>query len=107
MPRSPCEALTASRTTLDAPVLVGAVIAYFLANSGTVATAVALSTHQPVGRVWQQNFMWSGPSYFIGAAVSTLIAEGVSRGMWWLLPVTAVTLSGLAVAMTWSSAVAR
>jgi hypothetical protein len=75
-----------------ASALVVAVIASFLTNSGAIATAVALSTHQPVGRVWQQNFMWGGPSYFVGAAVSVLIVEAVTRGMWWLLPVSAIPI---------------
>ena len=39
-----------------------------------VATAIALSTHQSVFKVWNENFLWSAPSYFVGA----LAAAGVS-----------------------------
>jgi diguanylate cyclase (GGDEF)-like protein/PAS domain S-box-containing protein len=75
-----------------ASALVLAVIASFMVNSGGVAIAVALSTGQPVQRVWRENFMWSGPSYFVGAAVSVFIVEAISRGMWWLLPVSAAPI---------------
>ena len=35
---------------------------YFVINTGLVAAAVALSTHQNVAGVWQRNFLWSAPS---------------------------------------------
>src|SRR5262249_54574637 len=41
---------------------------YFFANSGLVAAAIALSTRQPIARVWHRNFVWSAPSYLVGAA---------------------------------------
>jgi hypothetical protein len=52
--------------TLARP-LVGAATAYFLINTLMVATAIALSTHQRVLTVWNENFLWSAPSYFVGA----------------------------------------
>ena len=33
----------------------------------TVATAIALSMRQPLFKVWNENFLWSAPSYFVGA----------------------------------------
>jgi diguanylate cyclase (GGDEF)-like protein/putative nucleotidyltransferase with HDIG domain len=54
--------------------LLGAAGAYFLCNTALVATAIGLSTRQPVLRVWNQNFLWSAPSYFVGA----IAAAGVS-----------------------------
>ena len=47
--------------------LVGAATAYFVFNTLLVATAIALSTRQPIVRVWNENFLWSAPSYFVGA----------------------------------------
>src|SRR6266542_406608 len=58
----------------DVTAVILTVVAYFFVNSWAIAGAVALSTYQPIVRVWQQNFLWGGPSYFIGAAVSALIA---------------------------------
>src|SRR6185295_13553209 len=76
----------------SATAIVVAVCSYFLVNSGAVALAVALSTFQPLRRVWQQNFLWGAPSYFMGAGVSALIAEAAARQLWGLLPVAAVPL---------------
>ena len=47
--------------------LVAAALVYYLLNTSIVATAVGLSTNQPVWRVWQSNFLWTAPSYFVGA----------------------------------------
>src|SRR4051812_43629263 len=47
--------------------LVGAATTYFVINTAMVATAIALSTRQSVVKIWNQNFLWSAPSYFVGA----------------------------------------
>jgi len=52
--------------------LLGAATAYFVFNTFTVATAIALSMRQPVLKVWHENFLWSAPSYFVGALVAAL-----------------------------------
>src|SRR5437763_14868708 len=43
--------------------LVGAATVYFLLNTGLVATAIALSTRTPILSTWNNNFLWSAPSY--------------------------------------------
>ena len=63
-----------------------AVITYFLVNSGAIAIAVALSTYQPMRRVWQRDFLWGAPSYFVGAGVAVVIVEVIVHQMWGLLP---------------------
>ena len=80
----------------DAAPLTGAALTYFLLNSGLVAAAVALSTSQPVLQVWQHNFLWSGPSYFVSAGVAILIVEAIVHQMWAFLP-----LAGLAAYLTY------
>ena len=64
--------------------LIGAAGAYFLCNTALVATAIALSTHQPVVHVWNENFLWSAPSYFVGAAAAAgiSIVIGGSTNYW-------------------------
>ena len=42
--------------TAMAKPLIGAAGAYFVCNTALVATAIALSTHQPVLRVWNREF---------------------------------------------------
>src|SRR3954463_11533942 len=54
--------------------LVGAATVYFLFNTLTVATAIALSVKQSLSKVWYDNFLWSGPSYFVGAGVAAVVA---------------------------------
>src|SRR6185312_508654 len=56
---------------IDKPLL-GAASAYFVFNTFTVATAIALSMRQPLFKVWHENFLWSAPSYFVGAAAAGL-----------------------------------
>jgi diguanylate cyclase (GGDEF)-like protein/putative nucleotidyltransferase with HDIG domain len=54
--------------------LVGAATTYFVVNTLTIATAIAFSTRQPIVKVWNENFLWSAPSYFVGAGVAALAA---------------------------------
>ena len=59
---------------------------YFMINTGLVAGAVALSTHQNVVGVWQRNFLWSAPSYLAGAALAAAATAAWQRGLFgWLL----------------------
>jgi diguanylate cyclase (GGDEF)-like protein/putative nucleotidyltransferase with HDIG domain len=46
---------------------------YFLVNTLLVATAIGLSTETSLRKVWNENFLWSGPGYFVGAAVATAV----------------------------------
>ncbi len=69
-------------------VRTAAVIAplYFFSNTILVAGAIALSTRQPLSRVWHRNFLWSAPSYLAGAALAALATAAPSRGWFgWLL----------------------
>ena len=59
---------------------------YFFSNTILVAGAIALSTRQPLSRVWHRNFLWSAPSYLAGAALAALATAAPSRGwVGWLL----------------------
>ena len=71
--------------------LVAAATTYFIVNTLTIATAIALSTGQSVMKVWNENFLWSAPSYFVGAG-----AAGVAS--WMAVEVSAQWLAALAAA---------
>jgi diguanylate cyclase (GGDEF)-like protein/putative nucleotidyltransferase with HDIG domain len=71
--------LTALDFSQMAKPLVGAAFGYFVTNTILVATAIGLSTHQPVFKVWQQNFIWSAPSYFVGALAAAGVAKVIGR----------------------------
>ena len=68
--------------------LVGAATAYFLLNTGMVATAIALSTRTPIVSTWHNNFLWSAPSYFVGAGSAALAASFVVHAGYWVAPLT-------------------
>ena len=54
----------------DVGPLAAAAATYFLVNSVLVASAIGLSTDASIVSVWNQNFLWGAPGYFVGAAVS-------------------------------------
>jgi len=68
--------------------LVGAATAYFLLNTGLVATAIALSTRSNIVTTWNNNFLWSAPSYFVGAGSAAVAAWLVSHAGYWVAPLT-------------------
>ena len=72
--------------------LVGAATTYFLINTIPIATAIALSTRQPIVGVWNENFLWSAPSYFVGAGAAAITAFVIDRSGQWLAPLTAAPL---------------
>jgi hypothetical protein len=71
-----------------APALVGAATAYFLLNTALVASAIALSTRESVAGTWHNNFLWSAPSYFVGAGTAALAAALVTHAGYWVAPFT-------------------
>ncbi|MDP3716661.1 MAG: diguanylate cyclase [Acidobacteriota bacterium] len=80
-------AMGADRAGLPALVRAAAVVAplYFLVNTALVAGAIALSTRQPLIRIWRRNFLWSAPSYLAGAALAAVATVVWDRGLFaWL-----------------------
>jgi len=72
--------------------LVGAATAYFVLNTAAIATAIALSARQSVLRVWNENFLWSAPSYFVGAGAAALATWIVEVSGQWFAPLAAAPL---------------
>jgi diguanylate cyclase (GGDEF)-like protein/putative nucleotidyltransferase with HDIG domain len=63
--------------------LVGAATAYFVCNTLLIAVAIGLSARQSILAVWNQNFLWSAPSYFVGAAVAVAAEWALlGSGIW-------------------------
>ena len=79
-----------------AAALVGAATTYFLFNTVLVSAAIALSTRQPLSPPWNQNFLWSAPSYFVGAAVAFVAGWAMLNvGIWLGLLLARADLSHL------------
>jgi len=76
----------------DATPMVAAVTTFFLVNSGTVALAIALSMGKTFRRVWEDGFLWTCPTYFVGAAVSAILAQIGATHMWDVLPLACVPI---------------
>src|SRR5688572_26391529 len=66
--------------------LVGSALAYYLVNTLIVATAVGLAARQRVWTVWQTNFLWTAPSYFVGAGAAVAGVALWETSQWWLMP---------------------
>jgi diguanylate cyclase (GGDEF)-like protein/putative nucleotidyltransferase with HDIG domain len=69
--------------------LVGAATIYFIANTAFIATAISLSNQQSIVRVWKENFLWSAPSYFVGALAAALGAWVIQLGGYWMAALAA------------------
>jgi diguanylate cyclase (GGDEF)-like protein/PAS domain S-box-containing protein len=78
--------------------LVASALAYYLVNTWIVATAVGLAGRQRVWHVWQTNFLWTAPSYFVGAGAAVAGVVLWETSQWWLLP-----LAGAPVYLTFRS----
>jgi diguanylate cyclase (GGDEF)-like protein/PAS domain S-box-containing protein len=78
--------------TRDAAPILAAVTTFFVVNSATVASAIALANRQRVLRVWEDGFVWAVPTYFVGAVVSIVIAEVGATRMWDFLPLAIVPI---------------
>ncbi|HZR23188.1 MAG TPA: diguanylate cyclase [Vicinamibacterales bacterium] len=70
--------------TAMARPLVAAATAYFLLNTGLVAAAIALTTKQRIIPTWNNNFLWSAPSYFVGAGTAAVAGWFVTNAGYWL-----------------------
>jgi len=74
--------------TAVARPLVGAATTYFLLNTGLIAAAIALSSRLPLLTTWYTNFLWSAPSYFVGAGAAALAVWTINQVGFWLAPLT-------------------
>jgi signal transduction histidine kinase/CheY-like chemotaxis protein len=63
--------------------LVGAVSIYFLFNTGLIAGAIALSTQQPITKVWRNDFLWSGITFMVAGSAGAIAALVINRGEFW------------------------
>src|SRR6185295_11738250 len=63
--------------------LVGAILTYFIVNTGLVACAIAVSTRQSPLRVWYREFFWSGASFFVAGGAGAIGAVLIDRGQMW------------------------
>jgi diguanylate cyclase (GGDEF)-like protein/PAS domain S-box-containing protein len=70
------------------PLVAGALV-YYLSNTALVATAIALSSRQPIATVWESNFLWTAPSYLVGAGAAAASVALWKTDQGWLLPLAA------------------
>jgi diguanylate cyclase (GGDEF)-like protein/PAS domain S-box-containing protein len=70
------------------PLVAGALV-YYLVNTALVATAIALSSGQTIRSVWESNFLWTAPSYLVGAGAAAASVALWNTDQGWLLPLAA------------------
>lgn len=78
-------------TTLLVP-LTAITVAYFLVNTGLVATAVGLTNGESPLRAWYREFFWSAPSYFLSGAAGGVVGLIITHDAYVLLPLAFVPL---------------
>ena len=78
---------------------------YFFINSVLIAGAIALSTRQSMRATWQQNFLWSAPSYLAGAALAVLADLAWTYG--WFVWVVLLALPLYLVFRSYDTVVSR
>ena len=49
----------------------------YVAQSGLVATGVALKAGEPIWEMWRKNFLWTSLTYFAGASAAGIIAQSI------------------------------
>jgi PAS domain S-box-containing protein len=74
-----------------APMIAAATI-YFVVNTVLIALAIGVTAGSAPVRIWQDEFLWSAPSYFLSAVAGTLLAMGLSHGTYALLALVMVPL---------------
>jgi diguanylate cyclase (GGDEF)-like protein/putative nucleotidyltransferase with HDIG domain len=73
--------------------LIAAALTYFVFNTFTIAIAIALSTRQSLLKVWNENFLWSAPSYIVGATAAAMSAWAIMTSGPWLALLAIVPLA--------------
>ena len=64
--------------------LVGAIVTYFMVNTGLVAAAIALSTGRRFVDVWRHDFLWSGVTYMVAGTAGAVAAIVITREQHWI-----------------------
>jgi putative nucleotidyltransferase with HDIG domain len=78
--------------TLEAPIrLLLAAATFFVMNTLSIATVIALTERRHAWRVWRESYFWSFPNYLVGAAVAWIV-NAASKLLGWqtsllLLPI--------------------
>jgi diguanylate cyclase (GGDEF)-like protein/putative nucleotidyltransferase with HDIG domain len=90
----PFRAILGADGSITSLARTAAVVApvYFFANTALVAGAIALATRQPVVAAWRRNFLWSAPSYLVGAALAVGATAASERGWFGWLALLALPL---------------
>jgi len=61
------------------PAIVASALVYFLVNATLLALAIGLSTRRSPIEIWDREFIWGAPNYFIGAVAATVAVQGLNR----------------------------
>ncbi len=64
--------------------LVVAATAYFLLNTSLISGVMSTSSGDRIRETWERDYLWSAPSYYIGAALGLLVVEAMKGDrIWW------------------------
>ncbi|HZO90187.1 MAG TPA: diguanylate cyclase [Chthonomonadaceae bacterium] len=81
--------------------VIGSVLVYYAINTGGVAIIISCCTGKRAWGVWKETFLWTAPSYFAGASISTLAMMLLNRNagiiLLFIAPVAYLTYQSYAV----------
>jgi len=63
--------------------IVGAILTYFVVNTGLIAGAIAVTTGRSLLEVWRTDFLWSAASFFVAGSAGAIGAVLIDRGQVW------------------------
>jgi diguanylate cyclase (GGDEF)-like protein/putative nucleotidyltransferase with HDIG domain len=69
--------------------ILGAALTYFVLNTLLTATAVSLTSGQPLAKVWNEHAVWTALAFVVGGAVAATSAVLLSGEGAWLTPLLA------------------
>lgn len=59
---------------------------YYVVNTGLIGCVLVVTSRDTLRRVWRNTFLWSAPTYYLGAAVALLAVEFARQDRaWWVL----------------------
>jgi len=64
---------------LVVPSIAASALIYFLVNSLLMALAIGLSSKSSPLHIWDREFIWGAPNYFMGALAATVAVQGLHR----------------------------
>jgi Ca2+/Na+ antiporter len=75
-------AMALARAESLSPMLALAACVFFVSNTMLISGVLCLLEGKPLGKIWQQCYLWTFPYYLVGSAIAGLVTVS-SRAIGW------------------------